>query len=58
MQIQGDLDENPTGQALADLIRNKKSWQKRSGGCRIKRGKHVDEQAKGESIETKHRTPS
>jgi len=35
--------------------RNKKSWQKRSGGYRIKHGKHADEQAKGENIETKHR---
>jgi len=59
MQIQGDLDENPTGQALADLIpRNKNSWQKRLDGYRIKHGKHADEQEKGENIETKHKTPS
>jgi len=38
--------------------RNQKSWQKRSGGYKIKHGKNADEQAKGESIETKHKTPS
>jgi len=57
-QIQGDLDENPTGQALADLIHKEpKSLQKRSGVCKIKHGRHEDEQAKGENIETKHKTP-
>jgi len=43
------MDENLTGQALADLIH----CQQTSSGYKIKHGKHTDEQAKGESIETK-----
>jgi len=56
-QIKGDLDENPTGQALADLIhKEQKFWQKRSNGYRIRLGKHADVQGKGKNIGIKHRT--
>jgi len=52
------LVETPTGQALADLFtRNKRSWQKRSDGYRIKLGKRADEQGKGKNTGIKHRTP-
>jgi len=58
-QIKGELDVNPTGQALADLIHEEqKSWQKKYGGYRIKLGKHAEEQGKGNNTETKLKTPS
>ena len=58
-QIKGELDVNPTGQALADLIHEEqKSWRKKYGGCRIKLGKHAEGQEKGKNTETKLKTPS
>jgi len=39
-------------------VRNKKSWQKKYGGYRIKLGKHAEEQGKGKNTETKLKTPS
>ena len=47
----GALCESPLGRTRRSVV-----VQKRSSGCRIKHGKLVDEQAKGENIETKHRT--
>ena len=49
----------PTGQALADLIHEeKKIWQKKYGGYKIKHGKHAEEQGKGKNTGTKLKTPS
>ena len=56
-QIKEALAENPTGQALADLIhKEQKFWQKRSDGYRIKLGKHADVQAKRKEHGIKHKT--
>jgi len=39
-------------------MRNKKFWQKKYGGYRIKLGKRAEEQGKGKNTETKLKTPS
>jgi hypothetical protein len=57
-QIQRDLNENPTGQALAALIHKEQGvLEKRSDGCRTKHGWRADKQGKGKNIGIKHRTP-
>jgi len=59
MQIQGDLNENPTGQALADLIHKEQIiLAKEVRWLQDKAWKARDEQAREENTETKHRTPS
>jgi len=43
-------------QRAKHFTRNKKFWQKRSDGYRIKLGKHEDVQEKEKNIGIKHRT--